>query len=93
MVNTALEAITVLKDRLSTRDVGIIYRAVEKIDTPDKRYLNAIKDRLDKGNEASLWWLVNEFIMVNEFVIVDVVINVRLMYVFLLTCVRDNLFS
>ena len=44
-----MEAITVLKDRLPTREVGIIYRAVEKIDTADKRYLNAIKDRLEKG--------------------------------------------
>ena len=47
--NAALEAITVLKERLSSRDVGIIYRAVEKMDMPDKRYLHAIKDRLDNG--------------------------------------------
>ena len=49
VVNTALEAIAVLKERVSSREASVIYRAVEKIDTPDKRYLHAIKDRLERG--------------------------------------------
>eukprot|EP00116_Pleurobrachia_bachei_P014425 sb/3474687/ len=49
IANTALEAIAVLSERLPARDQGMIYRAVEKIDSTDRRYYLAVRERLEQG--------------------------------------------
>ena len=51
-----------LSERLPARDQGMIYRAVEKIDSTDRRYYLAVRERLEQGKSNSKVFVVFDII-------------------------------